>query len=116
MIAIMDILIVIVLLSCISICICGWYSKYKKNKEWKKLYESIKVGDIYIEDYRKADPFQYNWGDKVEILDKAVGRNGEFYVKYIILDDPFDTKRSCSLDVFFNALGFEPYNNQDKQS
>lgn len=115
MTTILDILIVIVLLSCTYICTCGWYSKYKKNKEWKKLYESIKVGDLYIEDYRKADPFQRNWGYKVEVLDKAVGRDGDFYIKYASVEDPFKTISSCSLDTFLNTKCFVPYNKQDKE-
>lgn len=88
-----------------------------ERKRCKKLYDSVQIGDKYIENLRPSNPFGQKWGDIVTITDKAVNSEGEMYVRYKLESDndmPL-LNDSCKIDDFIDFYHYEPYNNQDKK-
>lgn len=83
-----------------------------KRKRCKKLYDSVKVGDKYIENFRPSNPYGQKWGDIITIIDKRMNEDGIPYVKYL---ERRRFERSESLIYLLEYLHYEPYNNQDKK-
>lgn len=79
--------------------------------KWKKMYNSVQIGDKYIRNLREKNPFEGQWGSVITITGKAMNEYGEPYVKYS--DGCFE----CSerLSIMIEKLHYEPYNNQDKK-
>lgn len=87
----------------------------RKNK---KLFNSVQIGDKYIQKLYQPDPFKCQYYQIVEITDKAVNSEGDMYVRYRIVDDNDDMpplNSSCRIDDFIDIYHYEPYNNQDKK-
>lgn len=83
-----------------------------ERKRCKKLYDSVQIGDKYIENLRPANPYGQKWGDIITIIDKRMNEDGISYVKYLA-SGRFE--RSESLIYLIEYLHYEPYNNQDKK-
>lgn len=115
MIVIMDILLVALLIVGGGACLYTWSQKKKKRVDWNKMYDNIQRGDLFIENLHDPNPYKRQWGRKVEIIDKRVNNEGIPYIQYQQLDCPFETISSGELKIFIEFMGFEPYNNQDKE-
>lgn len=83
-----------------------------EQRRCKKLYDSVKVGDKYIENLRPANPYEHKWGNIITIIDKRMNEDGIPYVKYLERER---FERSESLIYLIEYLHYEPYNNQDKK-
>lgn len=83
-----------------------------ERKRCKKLYDSVQIGDKYIENLRPSNPYKQKWGDIITIIDKRMNEDGIPYVKYI---ERGRFERSESLRYLIEYLHYEPYNNQDKK-
>lgn len=83
-----------------------------ERKRCKKLYDSVKIGDKYIENLRPSNPYGQKWGDIITIIDKRMNEDGIPYVKYLERER---FERSESLIYLIEYLHYEPYNNQDKK-
>jgi hypothetical protein len=100
-------LVVAITLTCGTPALIEW----RKRKKWKKMYDSVQIGDKYIRLLREGDPFAQQWGEMIIITGKAMNKNGVPYVKYL---------RGClessdRLSYLMETLHYEPYNNQDKK-
>lgn len=82
-----------------------------KRRKWKKIYNSVQIGDKYIKNLREKNPFEKQWGSVITITDKAMNEHGVPYVKY--LDGLI--KCSDSLSHLIEDRHYVPYNNQDKK-
>lgn len=85
--------------------------EWRNRKKWKKIYDSVQIGDKYIRLLREDDPFSQQWGEMIIITGKAMNKNGVPYVKY--LRGYFES--SDRLSYLMETLHYEPYNNQDKK-
>lgn len=83
-----------------------------EKKRCKKLYDSVQIGDKYIENLRPSNPFGQKWGGIITIIDKRMNEDGIPYVKYLERER---FERSESLIYLIEYLHYEPYNNQDKK-
>ena len=83
-----------------------------ERKRCKKLYDSVQIGDKYIENLRPSNPFEQKWGNIITITDKRMNEDGIPYVKYLVRER-FES--SESLIFLIEYLHYEPYNNQDKK-
>ena len=83
-----------------------------ERKRCKKLYDSVQIGDKYIENLRPSNPYGQKWGDIITIIDKRMNEDGIPYVKYLERER---FERSESLIYLIEYLHYEPYNNQDKK-
>lgn len=83
-----------------------------ERKRCKKLYDSVQIGDKYIENLRPSNPYGQKWGDIITIIDKRMNEDGIPYVKYLEREL---FERSESLIYLIEYLHYEPYNNQDKK-
>lgn len=83
-----------------------------ERKRCKKLYDSVQIGDKYIENLRPSNPYGQKWGDIITIIDKRMNEDGIPYVKYLARGQ---FERSESLIYLIEYLHYEPYNNQDKK-
>lgn len=96
-----------------AMLICGipmlveWWKRWK----WKKMYNSVQIGDKYIRNLREKNPFEEQWGSVITITGKAMNEYGEPYVKY--LDGYIEC--SDSLPHLMKFMHYVPYNNQDKK-
>ena len=81
------------------------------RRKWKKMYNSVQIGDKYIKNHREKNPFKEQWGSVITITGKAMNKYGEPYVKY--LDGYIEC--SDSLSHLMEHMHYEPYNNQDKK-
>ena len=75
------------------------------------MYDSIQIGDKYIKNLHKTNPFEKQWGGMITIVDKKMNKDGVPYVKYS--DGYF--KMSKDLPSLIETFHYEPYNNQDKK-
>lgn len=82
-----------------------------ERRKWKKMYNSVQIGDKYIKNLHETNPFEKQWGSVITITGKAMNEYGEPYVKYS--DGYFE----CSerLSIMIKKHHYEPYNNQDKK-
>lgn len=83
-----------------------------ERKRCKKLYDSVQIGDKYIENLRPSNPYRQKWGNIITIIDKRMNEDGIPYVKYL---ERGRFERSESLIYLTEYLHYEPYNNQDKK-
>lgn len=80
----------------------------RKNR---KLFESVQIGDLYIQNLHQPNPFQRQWGNVITIIDKKLGEDGILYVKY---QEGLCSAKNASFTYLIDVLDYEPYNNQDK--
>lgn len=80
----------------------------RKNR---KLFESVQIGDLYIQNLHQPNPFQSQWGNVITIIDKKLGEDGILYVKY---QEGLCSAKNASFTYLIDMLDYEPYNNQDK--
>ena len=85
--------------------------EWRKRMKWKKMYDSIQIGDKYIENLHETNPFEKQWGRVITITDKTMNEHGAPYVKYL---DGY-VERSDNLSYLMEDLHYVPYNNQDKK-
>ena len=57
--------------------------EWQRRKKWKKMYDSVQIGDKYIRKLREPNPFEKQWGRVITITDKAMNKQGVPYVKYL---------------------------------
>lgn len=88
----------------------------KERISWRKRYDSIQIGDRFIQKLNQPDPFKRQYADIVEVKDKAMTSDGGMYLLYNSVSDIIGYQRSCSIQDFFDSYHYVPYNNQDKQS
>ena len=109
----------LLILVCIGLCGLGLifgvpavikYSIKRKNRKW---FDSVQIGDVYIEDNREYNPFLNRWGSKITITDKKIGDNGLMYVKYI--NERTSYKEISSFEFLIEVRNFVPYTGQDKE-
>ena len=86
------------------------YCRKRKNRKW---FNSVQIGDVYIEDNREYNPFLNRWGSKITITDKKIGDNGLMYVKYI--NERTSYKEISSFEFLIEVRHFIPYTGQDKE-
>ena len=86
------------------------YYRKRKNRKW---FNSVQIGDVYIEDNREYNPFLNRWGSKITITDKKIGDNGLMYVKYI--NERTSYKEISSFEFLIETRHFVPYTGQDKE-
>lgn len=86
--------------------------EFFKRRKNRKLFNSVQVGDKYIQNLCQPDPFKSQWGNVITITDKTMNKDGIVYVKY--LEGSF-IERSGSLSYLIDVMDYEPYNNQDKK-
>lgn len=86
--------------------------EFFKRRKNRKLFNSVQVGDKYIQNLCQPDPFKSQWSNVITIIDKTMNKDGIVYVKY--LEDSF-IERSGNLSYLIDVLNYEPYNNQDKK-
>lgn len=86
--------------------------EWRKRIKWKKLYDSVQIGDKYIQNRSNSNPFERQWGEVITITDKKMNADGIPYVKYLG-DMGFECSKS--LISLIEYWDYEPYNNQDKQ-
>ena len=91
---------------------CMYIIPAHERKRCKKLYDSVQIGDKYIENLRPSNPYGQKWGDIITIIDKRMNEDGIPYVKYLERER---FERSESLIYLIEYLHYEPYNNQDKK-
>lgn len=107
---------IMVLLALLTVFSIAFTSMYiipaHKRKRCKKLYDSVQIGDKYIENLRPSNPYGQKWGDIITIIDKRMNEDGIPYVKYLERER---FERSESLIYLIEYLHYEPYNNQDKK-
>ena len=82
-----------------------------RGRKWKRMYDSVQIGDRYIQKLREPNPFEKQWGSVITITDKAMNEHGVPYVKYL---DGY-VEHSEDLSFLMKTLHYEPYNNQDKK-
>lgn len=78
----------------------------------KKLYDSVQIGDKYIQKFNRSNPFERQWGGVITILDKKMNGEGIPYVKYV---DYLGLECSANLMYLIENSDYVPYNNQDKK-
>ena len=105
-------LIVLVVIVCVLVFVVPSLIEWQKRKKGKKMYDSVQIGDKYIENLRPSNPFGQKWGDIITIIDKRMNEDGVPYVKYL---ESERFERSESLIYLIEYLHYEPYNNQDKK-
>ena len=86
------------------------YCIKSKNRKW---FNSVQIGDVYIEDNREYNPFLNRWGSKITITDKKTGDNGLMYVKYT--NERTSYKEISSFGFLIEVRNFVPYTGQDKE-
>ena len=107
------IMVLLALLTVFSIFFtCMYIIPAHERKRCKKLYDSVQIGDKYIENLRPSNPYGQKWGDIITIIDKRMNEDGIPYVKYLERER---FERSESLIYLIEYLHYEPYNNQDKK-
>ena len=74
------------------------------------LFESVQIGDLYIQNLHQPNPFQSQWGNVITIIDKKLGEDGILYVKY---QEGLCSAKNASFTYLIDVLDYEPYNNQD---
>ena len=77
----------------------------------RKLFDSVQIGDLYIQNLHQPNPFQSQWGNVITIIDKKLGEDGILYVKY---QEGLRCAKNASFTYLIDVLDYEPYNNQDK--
>ena len=85
--------------------------EWRKRRKWKKMYDSVQIGNKYIKNLHETNPFEKQWGTVITITDKAMNEHGVPYVKYL---DGY-TERSEDFSDMIDIFHYEPYNNQDKK-
>lgn len=88
-----------------------YISKILLRRENRKLFESVQIGDLYIQNLHQPNPFQSQWGNVITIIDKKLGEDGILYVKY---QEGLYGVQAASFTYLIDELDYEPYNNQDK--
>lgn len=88
-----------------------YISKILLRRENRKLFESVQIGDLYIQNLHQPNPFQSQWGNVNTIIDKKLGEDGILYVKY---QEGLRSAKDASFTYLIDVLDYEPYNNQEK--
>lgn len=105
------VLIVSSVIACVLVFVVPVLIEWQKRKKWKKMYDSVQIGDKYIRKLREPNPFEKQWGRVITITDKAMNKQGVPYVKYL---DGY-AEHSEDFSDMIEILHYEPYNNQDKK-
>ena len=108
------ILLTLVLIAIVFVIVFGIPLIIEREKiiRVKKLYDSVQIGDKYIQKFNRPNPFERQWGGVITILDKKISKGGVPYVKYL---DSLGLECSSNLMYLIEDLHYEPYNNQDKK-
>ena len=87
-----------------------YISEILLRRKNRKLFESVQIGDLYIQNLHQPNPFQSQWGNVITIIDKKLGEDGILYVKY---QEGLCCAKNASFTYLIDELDYEPYNNQD---
>ena len=88
--------------------------EWRRKKKQKVLFESVSIGDKYIRNMHEANPFRAQWSETITIIDKRMSKDGIVYVKYKGANEYLSHDETLSYMI--EALHYEPYTGQDKQS
>ena len=79
--------------------------------KWKRMYQTIRVVDMYIQHHIYLNPFLEKYGDVVVVTGKMLNRYGVPYIQYRVIGN-HSYNESCPLKYFIEVLGFEPYKDE----
>lgn len=86
-----------------------------ERKEWNKKFDSIHLGDKFIQWSDNDNPYKKQYGQVVEITGKGSVCGKRFYLEYKIGKASVAIYDSCSIQDFFDVYHYIPYTYQDKQ-
>ena len=107
-----DFIVIVALITFSVIVIARVYiPEFLLRRKNRILFESVQIGDRYIQNLHQPNPFRSQWGSVITIIDKKLSEDGILYVKY---QEGLYGVQAASFTYLIDMLDYEPYNNQDK--